>query len=387
MCNNNRKHERPNQFSSVSLLFLLLFAFPQPHHGTLSFAGAIAVPVPANATERRGFHFVTTLPPMTPLGAGAAVACGILGELVAVSFAGARANISSASVTSVNANRVNPNRVKSHSVTHSNANLRNANRSGADTNSVTRSAGGGRQPQLLYSHGGWPQWRQARTVLYTPAGDMRNTATLLLGAASFFQLNVASGAVVANVSVPSTALPGDAGLNGLALLDLPSGKRYVLGAAMPGLLVLLNLTGSAAPRSLGAFVQTPHRTYDVALLRPPAGREVHAVTVDASGKEDSLLRVVRLTAGSGTRLLPVTEWVDVGVLPNPHGYGGCNRVRIVADSVAVFSCFKGNVVGFADLTTPSAPQLLATVPFVDEQPTGAVKRAGQNGTLCSSTSV
>lgn len=197
-----------------------------------------------------------------------------------------------------------------------------------------------------------------------------DTATVYLGASSFLSINSTTGTVLSDTGVPSSSLPPDNGLNGLASVVADNG-RYVLGAAMPGLLTLLNVTEAGAPPvSLGALDQRPHKTYDVALLAPPTGEERHAVTVDASGSGDSLLRVVRISANGGRTILSPAAWREVGVLKNPHRYGGCNRVRIVANRVAVFSCVKRNVVGFADLGVSSAPRLLKTVPFVDEQPTG-----------------
>ena len=82
-------------------------------------------------------------------------------------------------------------------------------------------------------------------------------------------------------------------------------------------------------------------------------------------------------------MLTPENWKAAGTLPasvlGTVGWGasgrGCNRVRVHHDSRrAVFSCFGGGhghaSVGFVDLTVPAKPRLMATVPFVTEQPTG-----------------
>ena len=296
------------------------------------FISRLAVPKP-NTTEDRGFHTV-----LADNGSGVVFGCGIDGQLVAADF-------------------------------------------GSPMEPVLRDVVSGESMV------------QARTLLW----DRQHRLVVANQDFLFYQRPAASTAfeLVANVSTalsgrpsrnPHDSLGGDNGINGATIVTDMEGTELLVGAGMPGLLVVAEL--GPTPRSLGSCNMTAQpgpglvKAMDIDQYRPAA--DLAPLLVVVSAEDRNLLAVMQLTTSTNnTTFTTPEEWIATGTLPtsvlSTVGWDasgrGCNRVRVHHDSRrAVFSCFGGGhghaSVGFVDLTVPAKPRLMAAVPFVTEQPTG-----------------
>ena len=185
---------------------------------------------------------------------------------------------------------------------------------------------------------------------------------------------------------PHGSLGGDNGINGAAIVSDLQGTVLLVGAAMPGLLVVAEV--GSTPRSLGSCNMTAQpgpglaMAMDIDQYQPAV--DAVPLLVLVSAEDENLLAIMQLTASAhNTTFAAPEDWKAIGTLPasvlNKVGWSatgrGCNRVRVHAESKrAVFSCFGGGhghaSVGFVDLSKPAQPRLMAAVPFVTEQPTG-----------------
>lgn len=296
------------------------------------FVSRLVVPKP-NTTEARGFHTV-----LADNGSGVVFGCGIDGQLVAADFASPTEPVLRGVVS-------------------------------GESMVQARTLLWDRQHRLVVANRDFLVYQHPDAN--TPFELVANVSTALSGRPS---------------RNPHGSLGGDNGINGAVIVSDMHGTELLVGAAMPGLLVVAAL--GPRPRPLGSCNMTAWpdpglvKAMDIDQYRPAA--DLAPLLVVVSAEDRNLLAIMHLTASADNTTFSAPEkWKATGTLPasvlSTVGWAasgrGCNRVRVHhASRRAVFSCFGGGhghaSVGFVDLTVPTQPRLMAAVPFVTEQPTG-----------------
>lgn len=304
--------------------------YPAPP-AAFRFVSRLAVPKP-NTAEARGFHTV-----LADDGSSMVFGCGIDGQLVAADFA------------------IPTEPVLRHVVA-------------GESMVQARTLLWDRQQRLVVANRDFLFYHHPDAL--TPFELVANASTALSGRPS---------------RNPHGSLGGDNGINGATIVSDMQGVELLVGAAMPGLLVVAE--AGPAPRPLGSCNMTAQsgpglvKAMDIDQYRPAVNLAPLLVVVSAEDR--NLLAIMKLTSADNTSFSAPAEWKATGTLPasvlstvgwNATGRG-CNRVRVHHDSHrAVFSCFGGGhghaSVGFVDLAVPTQPRLMAAVPFVTEEPTG-----------------